>query len=60
MEGERLESIFVMTSKSVYVDKTHKNETVDLWLARFGHVGYPQLEIREDIVYVGCQYGKAH
>uniref|UniRef100_A0A2N9EU04 GAG-pre-integrase domain-containing protein n=1 Tax=Fagus sylvatica TaxID=28930 RepID=A0A2N9EU04_FAGSY len=60
---------------SAYVDKTRKNETVDLWHARLGHVSYhklkvmmnkslvkglPQLECREDTVCAGCQYGKAH
>jgi transposase InsO family protein len=70
-----MESVYVMSAESTYVDKTRKNETVDLWHARLGHVSYhklkvmmnkslvkgiPQLECREDKVYVGCQYGKAH
>jgi hypothetical protein len=64
-----------MTAESAYVDKTRKNETADLWHARLGHVSYqqwkvmmskemlkglPQLEIREDPICAGCQYGKAH
>ncbi|KAH7846118.1 hypothetical protein Vadar_010191 [Vaccinium darrowii] len=67
MEGRRLESI--------YVDKTTKNETADLWLERLRHVSYhklkimmkkailkdlPQLDVREDVICAGCQYGKAH
>jgi hypothetical protein len=75
MEGQRLESVYVMSAESAYVDKTRKNETMDLWHARLGHVNYhklkvmmnkslvkglPQLECREDSVCAGCQYGKAH
>uniref|UniRef100_A0A2N9FFS6 CCHC-type domain-containing protein n=1 Tax=Fagus sylvatica TaxID=28930 RepID=A0A2N9FFS6_FAGSY len=75
MEGQRMESVYVMSAESAYVDKTRKNETVDLWHARLGHVSYhklkvmmnkslvkglPQLECREDTVCAGCQYGKAH
>ena len=48
---------------------------VDLWHVRLGHVsfhklkvmmkktilkGLPQLDVRAKIVFVGCQYGKAH
>ena len=70
-----MESVYVMSAESAYVDKTRKNETVDLWHARLGHVSYhklkvmmnkslvkglPQLECREDTVCAGCQYGKAH
>lgn len=75
LEGRRLESVYVMSAQAAYVDKTRKNETSDLWHARLGHVSYhklkvmmkktlvkglPQLEIRDDIVCAGCQYGKAH
>ena len=75
MEGQRIESIYVMSVESAYVDKTQKNETVDLWHARLGHVSYhklkvmmnkslvkglPQLECREDTICAGCQYGKAY
>uniref|UniRef100_A0A2N9H8C5 GAG-pre-integrase domain-containing protein n=1 Tax=Fagus sylvatica TaxID=28930 RepID=A0A2N9H8C5_FAGSY len=73
MEGQRLESVYVMSAESAYVDKTRKNETVDLWHARLGHVSYhklkvmmnkslvkglPQLECREDTVC--ARYGKVH
>ncbi|KAM2723556.1 hypothetical protein EV1_026500 [Malus domestica] len=75
MEGRRLESVYVMSAESAYVDKTRKNETVDLWHMRLGHVSYfklsvmvkksmlkglPQLDVRTDTVCAGCQYGKAH
>ncbi|KAE8708634.1 hypothetical protein F3Y22_tig00110336pilonHSYRG00004 [Hibiscus syriacus] len=75
MEGRRLESIYVMSAESAYVDRTRKNETSDLWHMRSGHVSYsklsvmvkrlmlkglPQLDVRTDTVYVRCQYGKAH
>ncbi|GAB2303795.1 hypothetical protein Dimus_038963 [Dionaea muscipula] len=75
MEGRRLESVYVMSAQEAYVDKTRKNETADLWHARLGHVSYhklsvmmkksmlvglPHLEVRDDVVCAGCQYGKAH
>ncbi|KAA0033603.1 Integrase, catalytic core [Cucumis melo var. makuwa] len=75
MEGRRMDSIYVMSAETTYINKMQKNETADLWHARLGHVSYsklktiinkfmlkglPQLDIREDMVCVGCQYGKAH
>ncbi|KAM2243153.1 hypothetical protein PS2_009934 [Malus domestica] len=75
MEGRRLESVYVMSAESAYVDKTRKNETVDLWHMRLGHVSYsklsvmvkksmlkglPQLDVRTNNVCAGCKYGKAH
>ena len=75
MEGRRLESIYVMSVESAYIDKARKNETTDLWHARLGHVsfhklkvmmkktmlkGLPQLVVRAETVCAGCQYGKAH
>ena len=75
MEAKRMDSVYVMSAESADMDKTQENETVELWHARLGHVSYhklkvmmsksmlkglPQLECREDTVYVGCQYGKAH
>jgi hypothetical protein len=75
MEGRRVESVYVLSAESAYVDKTRKNETADLWHARLGHAGYhklkvimeksmlnglPQLEVKTDVVCAGCQYGKAH
>ncbi|KAJ0034131.1 hypothetical protein Pint_25240 [Pistacia integerrima] len=74
MEGQRLESVYVMSTKSGYVDKTRRNET-DLWHVQLGHVsfsklsmmmnksmfnGLPQLDVRTYTVCAGCQYGKAH
>nr|CAD1818376.1 unnamed protein product [Ananas comosus var. bracteatus] len=75
MEGKKVESIYVMSAESAYVEKTQKSETADLWHARLGHVGYyklkimmersmlkglPQLEVRGDKICAGCQFGKAH
>lgn len=75
LEGRKLEFIYITTAQTAYVDKTRKNETVDLWQARFGHVSYqklnammrnsvlkglPQLVVRDDVVGDGCQYEKAH
>jgi len=75
MEGRRLESIYVMSAETAYVEKVRSNKTVDLWHARLGHVSYsklkimmqqsklkglPKLEIRGDTICAGCQYGKAH
>jgi len=75
MEGRRLESVYVMSAESAYVDKTRRNETADLWHMRLGHVNYsklsvmvkksmlkglPQLDVRTNTVCAGCQYGKAH
>ncbi|KAH9650151.1 hypothetical protein KPL70_026252 [Citrus sinensis] len=75
MEGRRLESVYVMSAKSAYVDKTRRNETADLWHMRLGHISYsklsvmvkksmlkglPQLDVRTNTVCAGCQYGKAH
>ncbi|KAG6471563.1 hypothetical protein ZIOFF_069007 [Zingiber officinale] len=75
MEGQRLESLYVMSAESAYIDKTRKSETVVIWHMRLGHVNYsklnmmmqklmlkglPQLDIRTDTICAGCQYGKAH
>uniref|UniRef100_M1AT88 Copia-like retrotransposable element n=1 Tax=Solanum tuberosum TaxID=4113 RepID=M1AT88_SOLTU len=75
MEGKRLESIYVMSAETTYVEKTRSNETADLWHTRLGHMcynklkimmqqsklkGLPKLEIIGDTICVRCQYGKAH
>lgn len=75
MEGRKINSIYVMSAESAYVDRVKKNETADLWHERLGHVGFhklktmmskemlkglPQLEVNVDNVCAGCQYGKAH
>jgi hypothetical protein len=75
MKGQRLESVYVMSAETAYIDKTRKNETTDLWHLRLSHVSYsklvvmmkksmlkglPQLKVRTDTVCAGCQYGKAH
>ena len=45
MEGRRLESVYVMSAESAYVDKTRRNETADLWHMRLGHVSYSKLSV---------------
>ena len=45
MEGQQLESVYVMSAESAYVYKTQKNETVDLWHARLGHVSNHKLKV---------------
>ncbi|KAE8672542.1 tir-nbs resistance protein [Hibiscus syriacus] len=45
MEGRSLESIYVMSAESAYVDRTRKNETSDLWYRRLGHVSYSKLSV---------------
>ena len=75
MQGRKLESIYVVSTESTYVDKARKNETADLWHARLGHMSYNKLkimmeksilkelsllEVREGVVYAGCRYDKAH
>ncbi|XP_038896558.1 uncharacterized protein LOC120084811 [Benincasa hispida] len=69
MEGRRIDSIYVMSSETTYVNKTRKSEIVDMWHARFSHFSYrklkimmnksmlkglPQLDVKEDMVYAGC------
>lgn len=45
MEGIIIESIYVMSAETAYVDKTRKNETTYLWHARLAHVGYSKLNV---------------
>ncbi|KAL6327017.1 hypothetical protein AAG906_013184 [Vitis piasezkii] len=49
IKGWRLESVYVMSTETAYVDKTRKNETADLWHMQLSHVSYSKLT-----------YGKAH
>lgn len=70
MEGCKLESIYIMSIESAYVEKTQRNETVDLGHTRLGHVsyhklksmvgGFSEVEVQTDTICVGCQFGKAH
>lgn len=75
MEGKKMDTIYEMTAQDAYVEKVKKNETADLWHSRLAHVGYTRLqvmmkkqlvrgltnlEVRQDIVCAGCQFGKAH
>lgn len=62
-------------SKSAYVNKTKIDRTIDLWHMSLGHISNSKLSImvinsmhkepskldmRTDIICVGCQYSKAH
>ena len=67
--------MYILLVENAYIKKTKGGDTIDLWHARLGHVNYhklkmmmsksslrglPNLDIHTDVVYVGCQYGKAH
>ncbi|KAF2297024.1 hypothetical protein GH714_014926 [Hevea brasiliensis] len=45
MKGWRLESVYVMTVETTYVDKTTKNETADLWHMWLGDINYSKLDL---------------
>jgi len=45
MQGWKLESIYVMSAESAYIDKAQKKETADLWHVRLGHVSYNKLKV---------------
>lgn len=38
-----MDSIYVMSVEYAHVDKIQRNDTVDLWHARRGHVSYQKL-----------------
>lgn len=54
MEGRRLESVYVLSVESAYVNKTRRNETVDLWHARLGHVNYHKLKVMMNKSMIRC------
>ncbi|XP_020258546.1 uncharacterized protein LOC109834947 [Asparagus officinalis] len=71
MEGRKVESIYVMSAESAYIDKAKKNETAALWHTQLGDVSHHKLKIMMGksmlkglphlvIICGGCQYGKAH
>ena len=45
LKGQHLKSIYVMSAESTYVERTGKNETVDLWHAHLEHVSYHRLKV---------------
>ena len=45
MEGQKLESVYVMSAQTAYVDKTRRNKTADMWHARLGHMNYYKLKM---------------
>jgi len=69
MKGHKLESVYIMSVETTYVDKIRRNETTDLWHMQLGHGSYskldvmikrsmlkglPQLEVRKGRVCSGC------
>lgn len=44
MKGRRAELVYMLSPSSAYVDKTQKNEMVDLWHECLGHVSYNKLK----------------
>ncbi|KAH0642694.1 hypothetical protein KY289_033668 [Solanum tuberosum] len=75
MKGQRLNSVYVMSTETAYIDMKRKNETADLWHMRLSHFiysklsvmmeksmlkGLPKLSVRTNVICAGCQYGKAH
>ncbi|KAF7825120.1 Retrovirus-related Pol polyprotein from transposon TNT 1-94 [Senna tora] len=69
-------SLFVMSAREAYVKKTGQTDSVAIWHARLGHVGYQMLQqisskklvdgmptlknVHECVICQGCQYGKSH
>ncbi|KAG6781857.1 hypothetical protein POTOM_011240 [Populus tomentosa] len=53
IKGQRLESVYVMSAQTTYVDKTRKSETVDLWHQRLSHVSFSKLNMmmRRNVVF---------
>ena len=45
MERRQLKSVYVMLTQEAYVRKTKKNEIVNLWHARVGHVSYNRIKV---------------
>ena len=45
MEGQQLESVYVMSVESTYVDKTRRNKILDIWHMWLGHVRYSKLSV---------------
>ncbi|KAK2997760.1 hypothetical protein RJ639_024907 [Escallonia herrerae] len=69
IKGQMLESVYVLSAETAYVDKARRNKTADLWHMRLSHVSYskldvmmkksmlkglPQIEVRIDTVCAGC------
>lgn len=45
MEERKLELVYVLSAESTYVDKTRKNERLNLWYAQLGHISYYKLKV---------------
>ncbi|KAK3011144.1 hypothetical protein RJ639_012869 [Escallonia herrerae] len=71
---EKKESMFLMSAREGYVEKTSKKDSAVIWHARLGHVGYQMLrqisskklldgvpalkDVHTSVVCQGCQYEK--
>ena len=75
MEGQKVASMYILLAEDAYMKKTKGGDITALWYARLGLVNYHKLkmmmskqllrgllnlDVRIDVVYIGCQYGKAH
>ncbi|XP_077233389.1 uncharacterized protein LOC143875667 [Tasmannia lanceolata] len=45
MRGKRMETMYVLSAGTAYVDKARRNETPELWHARLAHVAYDKSKI---------------
>ena len=51
-KGQRLNSIYVISTETTYIDRTRKNEIADLWHVRLTHVSYSILKCHDGKVNV--------
>ena len=69
MEGQKVNSIYVLLAEDAYVENTKGGDTNDLWHARLGYVNYhklkmmmsksslrglPNLDVRTNVVCARC------
>lgn len=45
MEGQRLNLIYVLSAEFTYVDKTGKNETINLWHVQLGYISNHKFKV---------------
>lgn len=45
MEGQRLNLIYVLSAEFTYVDKTRKNETINLWHVQLGYISNHKFKV---------------
>jgi len=51
MEGQKLESVYVMSAEDAYVDKIRKSAMADFWHVRLGNVSHHKLKVMMQKVY---------